>query len=188
MSSILAAFVPGFVIFALGAFWQSWRASSSEVAAQINDLLKEIKDLENLATEYWSAKRNGPDLRVMEVKIRGLTFVIAAFEEQADFLFRGNKDRYIKSLDKLFIAATGGTFETVDRKQDFVRAVDVKQCSAEIISLCRKARQGSAGMGAFYWLVMQKMRVSFLCVSWPFRWFLSRRMKPLISTDKGDES
>lgn len=183
LSSFLAALAPGMLIFALGAFWQSWRASSSEVASQLNDLIKEIKDLEVHATEYWSAKENTDELRISEVKIRGITFVIAAFEEQSDFLFRNHKSRYTGCIDKLFIASTGGEFETKKRKQDFVRAMDVKQISAEAMSICRRARQDSAGMTAVYWLLKQKALAVWLFISTPGRWLHDKRMKPFFGAE-----
>lgn len=183
LSAFLVAIFPGMLTFALGAFWQSWRASSSEVASQLNDLIKDIKELEGLATDYWSAKENSDELRITEVKIRGIIFVIAAFEEQSDFVFRNHKLRYTDCVDKLFIASTGGEFETRRRKQDFVRAMDVKQFSAEAISICRRARQDSAGMTAVYWLVKRKINVGWRFASAPGRWFYSRRMKPFFGGD-----
>ncbi|MEI3853579.1 MULTISPECIES: hypothetical protein [unclassified Ensifer] len=148
----MIALVPALLSFALGAAWQSWRASSSEVAAQINDLLKDLKQLEDLATDYWTQDACD-ETKILEVKMRGLTFAIAGYETLGHLLFRRDLDAYNHRVDTLLIACTGGTFETSDRKADFARAVEVRECAAAVAALARKARQDSAGMSAIVWTV-----------------------------------
>jgi hypothetical protein len=171
--------------------WQSWRASSSEVAAQINDLLKDVKELETLATEYWTKGGSPePEMKVLEVKIRGLVFVIAEFEAQADIVFGKHKRAYQEKVDALFVAATGGKFETTGREADFAQAITVKEASAALISVARKARQESAGLKAVYWLLRRSCFTTVRSLTWllnctttvicfPFKWLSGRKMHPL---------
>lgn len=174
---------PGVISFALGAAWQSWRASSSEAAAQINDLLKDVRELETLATEYWTQGGSAtPEMKALEVKIRGMTFVIAGFEEQAETLFPKYKKPYERCVDALFRAATGGKFETKGRKADFARAISVKEAAADLISIARRARQQSAGFSAVGWFLRRKGLRLFYSVSFPARWLAGKRMRPLLDT------
>ncbi|MCF1450159.1 hypothetical protein FS815_25550 [Agrobacterium vitis] len=184
----MTSLTPGVISFALGAAWQSWRASSSEAAAQINDLLKDVRELETLATEYWTQiGSNKPEMKALEVKIRGMTFVIASFEEQAGKLFPKYKRNYEKSVDALFRASTGGQFETKGRKADYARAISVKEAAADLISVARKARHQSAGFSAVWWFIRQKAIWIGLLVSYPYRWILARRMRPMFDAESNDD-
>ena len=129
-------------------------------------------------------------MKALEVKIRGLMFVISSFEAQADVLFRNHTPAYQAKVDALFGAATGGLFETKGRKADFARAIDVKEKSAELISVARRARQESAGMAAVIWFlrraparVLRTLQIFPQALLWPIRWISGRRMKPLISDE-----
>lgn len=151
------------------------------MAAQINDLLKDLKQLEDLATDYWTQDADDDATKVLEVKIRGLTFAIAGYEDLGHLLFRRDFEKYNLRIDALLVACTGGTFETSERKADFARAVEVRECSAAVATLARKARQDSAGMTAIAWTVF---RWSKLCLKtarkllnsmvdgflWPIEW------------------
>ncbi|OWV79567.1 hypothetical protein ATY77_26635 [Rhizobium sp. R634] len=182
----MTTLAPGVISFALGAAWQSWRASSSEAAAQINDLLKDVRELETLATEYWTQGGSAkPEMKALEVKIRGMTFVIAGFEEQAETLFPKYKKQYEQCVDALFRAATGGKFETKGRKADFARAISVKEAAADLISVARKARQQSAAFSAVGWFIRLKAIWLLKFLSFPLRWLSARRMRPLFDS-QGD--
>lgn len=147
--------LPGAVSFVLGALWQSWRASSSEVASQLNDLLKEVKALEELSTEYWVSDATNEKESELTVRLRGASFAIAAFEAQIDLLFHQRASSYRNSVDTLIITCTGGTFETAERTSDASRAIEVRQIAAEVASLIRMSRQESAGLVAIIWEVVR---------------------------------
>lgn len=142
--------MPGAVSFALGAIWQSWRASSSEIAAQLNDLLKEVRLLEDFATEYWTSDTNNENSKQLEVKIRGTTFAIAAFEDQIDQLFHSRAKEYRTQTDSLFMCCTGGGFETADRGVDSARATQTRELAANVAAVIRRSRQDSAGLLAIF--------------------------------------
>jgi hypothetical protein len=147
-----------------------------------------VKDLEVAASEYWTrGGSSSQEMKALQVKIRGLMFVISGFEEQADVLFRNHTSAYQEKVDALFSAATGGLFETKGRKADFARAIDVKGKSAELVAVARRARRESAGMTAVFWFVRRfpktlshVLSVIASALLFPFRWIRQRRMKPLI--------
>lgn len=132
--------------FALGVIWQSWRASSSEMASQINDLLKDLKSLEDNATEFWTTNHDEPKNDMRQARIRGLTFGLARYEEQATEVFDKESGRYLELMDRLIEVSTGGEFETAGRKADYSRAIEVQSLAAEIAAIARSARRRTAGM------------------------------------------
>lgn len=167
---LLWALLPGGVSFALGAVWQSWRASSSEIAAQLNDLIKEVRLLEDFATEYWTGTSEAANNKQLEVKIRGTTFAIAAFEEQIDQLFHGRAKQYRHQVDSLFMCCTGGAFETADRVADCPRATETRELAANVAAIIRRSRQESAGLIA---LLREAIRLISL-IPYGFKVLLSR--------------
>lgn len=160
-SKVLSPFIPGLISFVLGAMWQSWRASSSETASQLNDLLKEIRTLEDLATEYWTADP-GNNEEQLQVKIRGTSFAIAGFESQIDTLFHNHADNYRNESDLLMMCCMEGGFETSERKADCPRAVQVRQLAASVGTTIRKARQDSAGLTSIFWEVVRLLKSIYL--------------------------
>lgn len=151
--------------FALGVIWQSWRASSSEMASQINDLLKDLKSLEDTATEFWTTNHDEPKNDMRQARIRGLTFGLARYEEQATDVFGKETARYLELMDQLIEVCTGGEFETNARRADYTRAIEVQSLAAEIAAIARSARRRSAGMGfAGYYTVrlLLKATLTFL--------------------------
>lgn len=158
LEKLLWALVPGMASFLLGAMWQSWRATSSESASQLNDLLKEIRAYEDLATEYWTAAP-GEKEKQLEVKIRGTSFAIAAFESQIDKLFHNHASNFRGGVDLLNMCYTGGEFETGGRKMDAARAIEGRRIAAEVAATIRLARQDSAGLKAIFW---EAIRISSL--------------------------
>lgn len=117
----------------------------------INDLLKDVKQLEDVSSDYWIKSDKNNDLKPKEIQIRGLTFSIAGYEELVETLFYRHLSSYNEKIDALLMACTGGDFETKNRQSNPARAVAVRECAANVASIARKARKDSASMKALYW-------------------------------------
>jgi hypothetical protein len=143
---ILKWIVMAIVPFTLGVFWQSWRASSSEIASQINDLLKDLRQLEEVATEYWTTNHDESKNSMRQARIRGLTFGLARYEEQARLVFGTETAKYLSLMDRLIETSTGGNFETARRLADYQRAIDIQSSTSEIAEIARSIRRQSAGI------------------------------------------
>ncbi|PDV89957.1 hypothetical protein CO652_00620 [Rhizobium sp. H4] len=143
---ILKWIVMAIVPFSLGVLWQSWRASSSEIASQLNDLLKDLKQLEEIATEFWTTDSNEPKNSMRQARIRGLTFGLARYEEQAKLIFGRESGNYLALMDDLIETSTGGAFETSARAEDYQRAIQIQSFTSELAHIARSARRRSAGI------------------------------------------
>lgn len=143
------ALLPGLISFFLGSVYQSYRAARSEGVAQINELLSEVRSVQDLGSEYWTSDKAKSDT-INEVKIRGSCFLIAQYVSQAETLLRHRQSELEKKTDDLIDLLTGGKFETAAREAQFDRAIQIRIVAAEIVLLCRSARLELVAVSAIF--------------------------------------
>ncbi|MDB5540088.1 MAG: hypothetical protein JWQ89_1815 [Devosia sp.] len=137
MIDFLAKFILPIFTFALGAWIQSYRTQSSEDIGQLNELIDEIKEARELATEYWSRSTHEDDAS-LAVKVRSCGHLIFAMAAEANFADRSELDDAVQGF---FEAATGGAFETADKAADLGRALEMRIAAADLISIVRRQRR-----------------------------------------------
>lgn len=145
----LWALIPALISFFLGSIYQSYRAARSEAVAQINDLINEVRSAQEIGSQYWAYKRSKDD-KIKELNLRGSTFLIAQYVSQADDLMGHHKQALERKTDDLIDLLTGGSFETISRKADFERAIQIKTVAAEIVLVARKARLDVVAVSAVF--------------------------------------
>ena len=111
----------------------------------MNDYIKDLSEVEVLATEYWHETTLLPSddskRSIIAAKLRGKLHAARHFKASAD-KFLGSDMQKFNDLDiRLFMAATGGEFETKKARQDFQRADDVMSTCGELRALIRLARR-----------------------------------------------
>lgn len=137
MIDLLSKLVLPVVTFLIGAWLQSFRTQHSEDIGQLNELIDEIKEARDLATDYWATDPADTEVS-LSVKVRSCLHLIFAMAADAHLdALPGAQD----ALDGLYGEATGGTFETADRKADLGKALEIRIAAADLISLLRRRRR-----------------------------------------------
>ncbi|MDR6900198.1 hypothetical protein [Rhizobium miluonense] len=123
--------------------FQQYRLARSEDIALMNEHIKEIEKFGEAARDYWlKAPASSLDEELAAAaKVRAAQAATALL--YADMIgFCSNRGDDYKNLSlELFSVATGGSFESLSRKIDPVRAIDAHEAAARLVHLVRSSRK-----------------------------------------------
>lgn len=148
--------------FAFGTIISAQRNAASDAVVTVNELIADLKELQDHATEYWVNDSSHERNRINEARLRGLTFAVSAIVSQGLQLTPKDQSLFFEKLDEIIDLTTGSTFESHNRAPDFSRAVDIRNKTAELIYLSRRERS--------------RRNAPFAILGDPIRWAL--RSKP----------
>lgn len=133
-----------------------YRLARSEDIALVNEHIKDIERLSEAAQCYWLKAPLSPENEFeLSGKIRAAhAATTLLYGKITRICSTGSSVEYTSRYSDLFIAATGGSFESPSRTADPLRAIEVADISARVVHLLRLERSsivsGSRAIGLFF--------------------------------------
>ncbi len=134
----------GFVLFGalLGWILQQYRVMRAEDTALVNEHIKEIERLRDLAQDYWLKKvESQEEAEAAAARVRAAhaatTFSYMTISE----ICHPFADDYQRLSVALFECATGGNFESARSEIEPLRAIELYDISTQLIHVLRSSRR-----------------------------------------------
>lgn len=132
-------------------FVQRWKYGIDRWTLISDELVKEIKELSDLSSEFWLSPRDGSkDMKLSEVRIKGgLARLDALKLPIEDWCVRSDVKKFTDAYSHLANSISGGKFTSNKRTADEERAFQVQQASADLIGTIREVLRNGVTWRAF---------------------------------------
>lgn len=126
---------------------QTYFAMHSEDSSHLSDHIDEVRRIENYAVDYWLAdpKDDAAKQRHFQAQLEGAVSASSCFNEDARRILGWRYGEYVDLDQKIYDAATGGSFGSSDKEIEYNRVVEIMSLCNQMRSLLRQARRGQYG-------------------------------------------
>lgn len=143
-SGVIGAIVASFAAFFANFFYQNHVNKNNKIAHFADVAIALLNDFEKTATEYWISDKkkdkrnkniNEVEMKLLEIKIKSefkvLKDCLEEFQVSIPSSKQPHKDHVIGFIDAVYDIATGGDFESDNKKSEKAVAVSIsKKCSS----------------------------------------------------------
>lgn len=132
--------------FLFGYMVAKWQIKNSMKTILLNDLIQDVRDIENKALIYWTRSYNEEYDPQIEAHFRGFTVSLLNFRTTYVQHIQNKNPEFSEFIVDLMDRLTGGEFETKNRSPDYERAVDIKSLCGILVNILRNARGDTTDM------------------------------------------
>ncbi|WP_421917356.1 hypothetical protein [Mesorhizobium sp.] len=136
----------------IGWFLQQYRLMRSEEIALVNEHIKDIEKLGDSAQSYWLKEpKDASDEILVAGKVKAHHAATTLLYPLILKVCGRRADEYKRLSRNVYESATGGNFESADRKADPARAMESFDLAVQIVHLLRLTRTDIMSLRRFIW-------------------------------------